>query len=63
MTRATWRTARSHHRCECGRLINATDRYIEHVASPHHGEIGNTTWWRLYECADCAQRHGRAVAS
>lgn len=36
--------------------------YIEHVAAPDpFGEVGNVTWWRLAECAWCAERYDRTL--
>ena len=60
MTRTTPRTCLVPKRCECGVRIARGERYIEHVISPGHEDIGNTTWWRAYECRDCAGRYGRS---
>jgi hypothetical protein len=30
------------------------DQYLEHVISPDHDDVGNTTWWRDAECRACA---------
>lgn len=62
MTRAIWRTARKHHRCECGKPITPGERYIDHVMSPYHDTIGGETWQRAAECVLCATRYGRAEA-
>lgn len=62
MIRITPRRARRPHLCEYGapyHKIRPGDPYLEHVISPHHDDIDNTTWWRAYECAECALRHGR----
>lgn len=62
MTRATWRTARKHHRCEaCLHPISPGEKYIEHVMSPYHDTIGGDTWQRAAECLSCAIRYGRAT--
>lgn len=62
MTRTTRRRARKAHRCGCGNRIRPGELYLEHVASPQHEDLGNTRWWRLPECSECAERYGRAVA-
>jgi hypothetical protein len=61
--RTTPRTAASIKRCDCGRAILPGDRYLEAVASPHHDDLGNPSWWRITECAECAHRHGHSVAA
>lgn len=35
--------------------------YLEHVCSPNHDDLGNTTWWLSAECAECATRCGRGA--
>lgn len=62
MTRTTVRTARKAFRCDCGGTIRPGDAYYEHVASPHHGDLGNPGWWRIRECGWCGTRHGRTLA-
>lgn len=62
MTRTTTRRARKRFRCGCGATIRPGDRYLEHVASPHHDDLCNPHWWRVQECASCAERYGRVVA-
>ena len=58
------RTARKVHGCDgCVEVISPGDRYVHHIASPNHGELGNLGWWRRHECRDCAVRYGRMVAS
>lgn len=59
MVRVTSRTAAKLHECGCGRWIRRGDRYVELVASPDHGDLGNTGWWRIAECSECATRYGR----
>jgi hypothetical protein len=62
MIRSTQRTANRPHRCErCGRIIVVGERYREAVASPHHDDLGNPTWWRLAECTQCAATCGRPI--
>jgi predicted RNA-binding Zn-ribbon protein involved in translation (DUF1610 family) len=58
--RTNLRTSRKSRRCEgCLRWIHPPDQYLEHVAAPDHGELGNTTWWRSPECRECAVRYDR----
>jgi hypothetical protein len=57
--RTTSRTARKRRACDCGHSIVPGEPYLEHVASPHHQDLGNEHWWRLAECQACATRHGR----
>lgn len=60
MIRTEPRIARKVRRCEsCLSVIRPGDEYLEHVASPHHGDLDNEHWWRTWECADCATRYGR----
>lgn len=60
MQRTTPRIARKSRRCEgCSGRIDPGRAYLEHVASPDHGDLGNRGWWRLDECEDCAVRCGR----
>lgn len=54
------RAART-HRCECGHLIRIGERYLRHVLTPNHPEVGNVGWWRLAECSECAERCGRGA--
>lgn len=58
-----WTTAREAakpHQCSsCLNYIKTGARYLELVASPNHGDLGNTGWWRIEECGDCARRYGR----
>jgi hypothetical protein len=62
MTRTTPRKARRLRRCDgCKGQIIPGSRYLEHVASPDHEDLGNVTWWRLAECGECAERYGRAI--
>lgn len=60
MTRTTPRVARKHHTCDCRAPIRPGERYLEHVAAPDAPDLGNSQWWRLAECAECATRRGRA---
>jgi hypothetical protein len=56
------RTARKPHTCNrCRTRIPAGARYLVHVASPDHDDLGNTGWWRLAECAACATSCGRPL--
>lgn len=59
MIRSTWRTARKARRCGCGNSIAPRERYLEHVMSPDHGDLGGPCWQRIAECSPCAQRYGR----
>lgn len=59
--RTTERAARTRHVCGCGLVIEPGDYYLEHVASPNQGDLGNMGWWRIRECGDCAERYGRPV--
>jgi len=59
MNRTTLRTSARHRRCACGTHIFVGDQYLEHVISPDHEDIGNSTWWRSAECRACAVRYGR----
>lgn len=60
MNRTTRRVARKVHRCSRGcDPIQPGDVYLEHVCSPDHDDLGNTTWWRVAECAPCARQVGR----
>jgi hypothetical protein len=62
--RSQTRTARKTHRCNrCPARIRPGERYLEHVASPNHDGLGNTGWWRITECADCADTCGRPVTA
>ena len=64
MIRVETRTARKLTRCEgCGAHIEPGDRYLYHVASPHHDDLGNEHWWSLPECAACAARYDRPIAA
>ena len=55
MIRAEQRTSRKFHRCErCNARIEPGDRYLFSVASPDHDDLGNTKWWPLAECRECA---------
>lgn len=60
MMRTTRRVARKLHRCPtCRAQIPIGTIYLEHVASPNHGDLSNQHWWRLPECAACATQCGR----
>ena len=59
MIRTTERTSRKARRCDCGNVILPGDRYMEHVAAPGAEDLGNTRWWRIAECGECAVRYGR----
>ena len=60
MIRNTARTSLKHRRCErCRGPIAPGDAYLSSVASPHHNDLGNPTWWRLVECRPCAESCGR----
>ena len=63
MIRTVEREARTRHFCDCGIVIEPGDYYLDHVASPHHGDLANEKWWRIRECRDCAERYGRALQS
>jgi hypothetical protein len=55
MLRAAIRQARTSRRCErCRRWIYPGDHYLESVISPDHSDVGNTSWWRMGECRQCA---------
>lgn len=43
----------------CTGYIKPGERYLEHVCSPDHDGLGNIGWWRMAECAPCAQSRGR----
>jgi hypothetical protein len=56
------RTARKPHTCSrCRTRIPAGASYLTHVLSPDHDGMGNTGWWRIAECADCAAACGRPL--
>lgn len=66
MIRTTPRIARKPHPCtyrgsypfaHC--QIRPGDRYLEIVASPEHGDLGNQGWWRMAECDVHAEFYGR----
>jgi hypothetical protein len=60
MIRNTGRKAARFYRCgRCHRGIEPGDYYVESVAAPNHGDIGNTGWWRDRECAYCADTYDR----
>ena len=63
MMRQTLRRSRRSRRCETGSHccvpIQPGDQYIEMVASPDHGDIGNVGWWRIAECIGCATLYDR----
>lgn len=60
MIRTTLRTARKARNCgDCRSRIQPGDRYLEHVVSPDHEDLGNTRWRRSPECEDCAEGSGR----
>lgn len=55
------RTARKTRRCSnCPNRIERGERYNRHSAAPS-GELGNTGWWHLDECASCAEAYGRPI--
>ena len=58
MIRKTWHRSRLHRRCDCGAWIKPGDYYLSCVASPHHDDLGNPHWWRLFECEGCATKRG-----
>lgn len=64
MIRETVRTARRRRGCDTcwpiERPITPGEQYIEHVASPNHGDLDNPKWSRISICADCDERLGRA---
>jgi hypothetical protein len=64
MIRETVRTARKSRGCDTcwpiERLISPGEQYIEHVASPNHDDLDNTSWRRISVCADCAERYERS---
>lgn len=56
------RTARKTHHCSrCQTPIRPGERHNAHTAFPHDNDLGNTGFWRLRECADCAEAAGRPV--
>ncbi len=59
MLRVTARTCTRARRCECGAAITPGQRYLEHVAAPRHGDLGNVRWLRMAACQGCAERRGR----
>lgn len=60
MIRTTVRTSNRDRWCnDCGRPIRSGVRYLEHVASPWHGDLNNPRWLRMAECSLCAQGYGR----
>lgn len=55
------RTTRKTRRCSnCRSTIQPGERYLRHCAAPN-GELGNTRWWHLDECASCAESAGRPI--
>lgn len=64
MIRRTVRTARRSRICDgCGNAIVTGEQYVEYVASPDHDDLGNTSWWRLTDCAECSVRRGRPIGA
>lgn len=62
MIRTTPRRNTRKRTCEsCRRTVYAGETYLEHVASPNHDDLANTSWWRTTECRDCATRYGRGA--
>jgi hypothetical protein len=60
MIKTRARTARTDKHCDsCRGAIERGERYLEHIASPHHAELENERWWRMSECGECARRYGR----
>lgn len=64
LQRVTPRRAQRLRKCDtigCGtRWINPGDIYLEHVRGPDEGgDVGNVRFWRLRECATCAEAFGR----
>lgn len=60
MVRTTNRQSYRFRICDsCKGSIKVGDRYLEHVASPEHEDLGNPRWWRSRECEECARRYGR----
>lgn len=60
MIRTRLRRASKFRRCgDCSRPIQKGERYLEHVASPGHGDLNNPGWIRMGECLLCAQGYGR----
>lgn len=60
MVRVTRRVAKKARTCAaCLDRIEPGEVYLEQVASPNHGDLGNHGWQRLAECAICAFRNGR----
>mgnify|MGYP006935514237 FL=1 len=64
LQRTTVRRSRRLRRCDgCKRPIERGEVYAEHVAAPDpFGDIGNSHWWRLTECAPCCAQMGRPLA-
>ena len=60
--RESTRKARKVHYCSrCNTPIPVGALHLESVASPNHDDLGNTTWWRMRECARCAELCGRPI--
>lgn len=55
------RAIKSHHCDTCRTRIDRGEDYLEHVCSPNHDGLGNTKWWRIYECENCARIAGRTL--
>lgn len=53
------RRARKLWRCGCGGVIFPGSKYLEQIATPSHEDLGNTHWWKIQECIECATRYGR----
>ena len=63
MIRREVRRAQKQYRCDsaisaqCRRILPG-DRYYLSVASPHHDDLGNESWWPLRSCRACAEIYG-----
>lgn len=65
MIKATVRRSRKARYCDsCDRYtIKAGDLYRSLVASPNDNDVNscNPHWWRIAECALCAERYGHSM--
>lgn len=60
------RRARRWYRCDSKAApwctnIKQGERHLVHVLAPGSSEFDNRTWWRMRECAACAEWCGRPV--
>jgi hypothetical protein len=56
-------TARTtERRCDdCRKPLVKGQQYRRHAAPPGDVELGNTDWWVLVECWDCANKRGAPI--